>query len=418
MPIERETTPRPAILALLCLTAFGCSSAVAESTVAPQQAATQNFSAAELRAQGPEGLEVALRAYDKLQSGSEKEEQARLVDAVAGQRYATNSRLYWYTDFERAKEAAKSSGTPILSLRMLGRLDEDFSCANSRLFRTVLYPNEQVSKYLRKNFTLHWSSERAVPKLTVDFGDGRVLKGTIAGNSAHYVLSSDGMPVDVVPGLYSPKAFIKALEPSRRLAKNLGSGKDAIERVRKFHVAMDQKSAKAFAALPSKQNKALAPYRQRFVGKDLMAAEMLTMSKMVIEVPIARGLAAKAPTLDAKAVREAVTTSEPLDQRSRNLIVAMGPTDWGTEPAALQGAPLTAMLAELEQRVAADTLINRHGLHSLIHKLFIQDAGRDFETLNKLVYSDIFVTPADDPWLGMGVERGFTGLPGDGLAVH
>ena len=75
---------------------------------------------------------------------------------------------------------------------MLGKLTDEFSCANSRFFRTALYANKEISDYLRDNFVLHWQSVRPVPRVTVDFGDGRKLERTITGNSAHYVLDAAG----------------------------------------------------------------------------------------------------------------------------------------------------------------------------------------------------------------------------------
>src|SRR5207342_2855111 len=129
------------------------------------------------------------------------------IDQIGGQRTCTVSRLYWFTDLEKAKAEATRTHKPILSLRMLGKLTEEFSCANSRFFRTALYSNKEISDYLRDNFVLHWQSVRPVPKVTIDFGDGRKLERTLTGNSAHYVLASDGTPLDVLPGLYSPLAF-------------------------------------------------------------------------------------------------------------------------------------------------------------------------------------------------------------------
>jgi hypothetical protein len=70
-------------------------------------------------------------------------------------------------------------GKPILSLRLLGKLTDEFSCANSRFFRTVLYPNDEVSAVLRDRFVLHWRSVRPVPTVTIDFGDGRKLERTL-----------------------------------------------------------------------------------------------------------------------------------------------------------------------------------------------------------------------------------------------
>src|SRR4029453_17267832 len=119
------------------------------------------------------------------------------------------------TDLEQAKAEAARRGRPILSLRMLGKLTDEYSCANSRFFRTALYSNKEVSEFLRTNFVLHWQSVRPVPRVTIDFGDGRKLERTITGNSAHIVLAADGTPLDVLPGLYSPLAFRQHLWDAR-----------------------------------------------------------------------------------------------------------------------------------------------------------------------------------------------------------
>src|SRR5205085_2086469 len=137
-----------------------------------------------------------------------------------------------YTDLTAAKRAAVESGKPILSLRLLGTLDSEFSCANSRFFRTVLYANAEVSKVLSERFVLHWKSVRPVPKVTIDFGDGRVVERTITGNSIHYVLNTDGNVIDGIPGLYGPGAFREqldgALATKRRLDQTPTSERVAI----------------------------------------------------------------------------------------------------------------------------------------------------------------------------------------------
>src|SRR5687767_553990 len=107
---------------------------------------------AALRAEGQAGLQAFLSAHaDKLKSNrldlsspvSQKEdpEWERLraaLDQLCKQKDCYGSRLYWHTDIEQAKAAARASGKPILSLRLLGNLDEDLSCANSRFFRITL----------------------------------------------------------------------------------------------------------------------------------------------------------------------------------------------------------------------------------------------------------------------------------------
>src|SRR5690606_28767339 len=146
-----------------------------------------------LRAQGEAGLRALLDAYGKdiqTQLGGRPEmpptawkRLTAALDAVGQQKDCHASQLFWLTDFEQAKSASRKTGKPILSLRLLGKLNEEFSCANSRFFRTTLYPNPQVSSYLRENFVLHWKSVRPVPRVTIDFGDGRKVERTVTGNS-------------------------------------------------------------------------------------------------------------------------------------------------------------------------------------------------------------------------------------------
>jgi len=107
---------------------------------------------------------------------------------VAQQKNSYIAGLYWHTDLEEAKKASTAANKPILSLRLLGKLTDEFSCANSRFFRTVLYSNADVSEYLKEHYVLHWKSVRPVPKVTIDYGDGRKLERTLTGNSIHYVL--------------------------------------------------------------------------------------------------------------------------------------------------------------------------------------------------------------------------------------
>lgn len=380
--------------------------------------ANANATADELRAQGPAGLERALAAYDAA-TGAEREALALVVDRVAGQRYATHSRLYWHTELAAAKAAAARRGVPILSLRMLGRLDEDLSCANSRFFRVALYANQTVAAYLRDNFVLHWSSERAVPRATIDFGDGRVIETTVAGNSAHYVLDANGQPVDVVPGLYGPAAFIEALEPARAFAASVAGvgGDDRDQALIGYHAGRLQATTDRFGA-------GLSLITRR--GASLVDAERLTVSKAMVEMPVARGLGLGADVAGAAredavlAARMAGLVAQPvLDASSRALIAELAPTNWAHAGEALDGESLTQLIDRFQAQLAAETVINEAGIRYLVHSWFATgDAPRGFEALNARVYSELFRTPAADPWLGMSTAGVFTGLPADGVRVQ
>jgi hypothetical protein len=176
-----------------------------------------------LRAMGKDGLESLFVKYAGEikqfgETGSTNENWTRIaaaIDTVAMQRDAYASHLYWYTSIEHAKAEAKRTGKPILSLRLLGNLNEEFSCANSRLFRSILYSNSEIAKYLSENYVLHWKSVRPAPKVTIDFGDGRKIERTLTGNSIHYVLDANGQIIDALPGLYSPQSFLKFITGAR-----------------------------------------------------------------------------------------------------------------------------------------------------------------------------------------------------------
>src|SRR5262245_19444956 len=182
---------------------------------------------AELRVLGPAGLQTLLEAnrteIDRhiadptLKSTPEWLRITTALDGVSQQKDSYLSGLYWYTDISEARKAATAAGKPILSLRLLGKLTDELSCANSRFFRTVLYSNATVAQSLRDRFVLHWESVRPVPIITIDFGDGRKLQRTITGNSIHYILDNDGRLLDALPGLYGPPAFLRGLSEAETL---------------------------------------------------------------------------------------------------------------------------------------------------------------------------------------------------------
>lgn len=209
--------------ALIVTLVAACGAALAQ----PSQQRSQTLTASpalEVASQSkamPRGealLSALLSEYDRNPSDT----LARRIDSVAGQRDAVWSRLYWHRDLDSAKSAAAAEGKPILYLRLLGQLTDEYSCANSRFFRTVLYANPDVADLLRERFVLVWESERPVPVVTIDFGDGRVMKRTLTGNSIHYVLTPEGEVVDALPGLYDPVTFAGVLSDAANAALDTG----------------------------------------------------------------------------------------------------------------------------------------------------------------------------------------------------
>ena len=113
----------------------------------------------QLRYFGPQGLNAAVIARKIQAENGTDSRQLELIDQqldiIAGQKQAIACRLYWYKSLDAAKARSNELDRPILSLRMLGNLDEELSCANSRFFRQVLYTNPEIASLLRQRFILH-----------------------------------------------------------------------------------------------------------------------------------------------------------------------------------------------------------------------------------------------------------------------
>jgi len=461
--------PVKPLLALALCCALASFAAIAEDTprAAPEiQACSEAAEPAALgikalRAQGPAGLEALFKQYPKeveelrarpsadapLSPLAERVRYA--LDQVAQQKDAHSSGLYWYTSIEDARAASKTSGKPILALRMLGKLYEDCSCANSRFFRTALYANKEVSAYLKEHFTLVWTSERPVPKITIDFGDGRKLERTITGNSAHYILDAQGRVVDVLPGLYSPAMFMKLLKADEALALQTAPLEDKAVKAKlaQFHtaaaLALQKEWLDALQELkkqPDGEKAALAyanPAAARAKAdvssgkKDAPTAEEagpIAVSKVVVERPLlraARGMRTLGQSTDDATwaqLAERVVPDAALDAGSIALIRSKFPTAEAAEARAESKAevedPLVSTVRAFQYSIALDTVRNEYLLHSQIHAwLGSTNLYQHLDQLNDRVYAELFLTPKSDPWLGLVPANTYTGLDREGLLV-
>lgn len=410
-----------------------------------ENASESGAAIAALRRMGPAGLRAMFAVY-----GAEIERHARdasaakdggpewrrlsaALDAVSRQRDSYASALYWYTDLEQAKRAALESGRPILSLRLLGNLDEEFSCANSRFFRTVLYANREVSDALRGRFILHWKSVRPAPRVTIDFGDGRKLERTLTGNSIHYVLDSAGRVVDALPGLYGPQAFLRGLAQAEDLVKR-SKGLSEVEQIDlfyRYHTARINQTAADWSADVQKiggkvPNTVLARVSARRQNPTAMEVAPLAMTKAATEVNILRGITTDARELaaatdDAAWAKIAAlhAADARIDERSIALIRRHTPATSGDSGAGTASAPdqLSRIVENLERNMALDTVRNEYVLRNKVHAwLATGPRNTSVEQLNERVYAELFLTPGSDPWLGLYSPDAYTALENGGIS--
>lgn len=423
-----------------------------------------------LREAGPAGLDALFAEYAgevqrRLSSpaaGARRDDSewakiAEAIDSVSQQRDAFASRLYWHTDLEEAKRAARASGKPILSLRLLGKLSEEYSCANSRFFRTVLYANTSVSKFLRENFVLHWKSVRPAPRVTIDFGDGRRLERTVTGNSIHYVLDTEGWPIDALPGLYGPGAFTRELTRAAAAARDAArlGGEERNRFLFKYYngealrlmdaVRADSRSAGVRLPAETLQRETGGPPPKGTVTPlTVVPIATLAMSRamtktLVVEERIVRevtynftyrpGAMERAINEDGWAKLAGLHLADArMDAASVALLSAHNPY---TRPAAAgsktdadanaaTGANRFARaVANLERVMALDTVRNQYLMRPVLLRWFIEGAGlAGVDELNRRVYGELFLTPDSDPWLGLATPDSYTGLLNDGVVTN
>ncbi|HEX8914299.1 MAG TPA: hypothetical protein VF796_18270 [Humisphaera sp.] len=448
---------------------YGDTLPIAAARAADADPAVSDAAIARLRAAGPDGLKALMAAHaDAIARHAENPTAkdpawcnvATSIDRVAAQRDAWASGLYWYTDLEQAKAAAKAQNKPILTLRLLGTLDSDLSCANSRFFRTALYANKELSAYLRENFVLHWKSVRPVPKVTIDFGDGRVVERTITGNSIHYVLDADGLPVDGIPGLYGPAAFRARLESAATVSSRFGN-LDPERRWRKYaawHAEQDAAALRqwdedlkalgvpvAGRTLPADGTAVVveapaAPQPPKDQPPKALPAARLAVGKARAEVNLVRALTPSAEVLTAatddavwQRIAQRHAEESRLDAGSRTVVAAKQPAPRGrvaAAPNAAAAGPRAAakweqedpmfrvleLVGNFERSMAMDTVKNEYTFHRSIHQwLASAKAPPALEPFNDRVYAELFLTPSTDPWLGLAPADAYSAIDGEGL---
>jgi hypothetical protein len=401
-----------------------------------RQAVSSNPAEAEkaikiLREAGPSGLDSLLTTYAteiKQFTAGQKVENwspiARALDAVSKQKDSYASKLFWYTDLAKAKTEAQKTGKPILTLRLLGNLDEELTCANSRFFRAVLYPNAEISKTLREKFILHWQSVRPVPKVTIDFGDGRKIERTLTGNSIHYVIDLQGNLLEALPGLYSPQAFLSWLNESERVFQKSREIEDFIRDgfLREYYKLRVEKIRqdwqKDLAKVDGKTAQSLTKSKTELLeGQDLVAVSAMkarrnAMSKMIVETKTLRSITADNSILeedtsidDWRKIAAFYTEKSRIDTNSRAFIQRQTKTK--------DEAQLARLISNFESYLALDTVRNEYLYHGKLYEWMLTPQSLD--AFNDKVYADLFLTPKSDPWLGLYSPETYSAIENNGI---
>jgi hypothetical protein len=261
---------------------------------------------------------------------------------------------------------------------------------------------------------LHWQSVRPVPRIRVDFGDGRRIERTVTGNSIHYVLDADGAVIDALPGLRGAESFDSSLRAALEIAEK-GRGLRVADRTELYANA----HRRALTTLEARWNADLTK-----LGVDAFTFSVVRNGFSDVCDSPGESMG-RSQTDDVwRKIAELHRSEARLDASSRALLHAKNPT---AEEAGVRSlskhvveSPLLRAMRNLESSIALDSVRNEFLLHARIHQWLIEnpDSARDVEKFNRRVYAELFLTPDNDPWLGLAPADTLSALDDEGLVTH
>lgn len=83
----------------------------------------------------------------------------------------------------------------------------------------MLFSSDAIAGFINTHFEPCWESVRPVPIITIDFGNGTKLTRTLNGNIATSVCTPAGQVLDILPGVYTPDAYLRQLEQLALLSR-------------------------------------------------------------------------------------------------------------------------------------------------------------------------------------------------------
>lgn len=218
----------------------------------------------------------------------------------------------------------------------------------------MLLSNNLVGFYLKQNYVLCWNSLRPVPKVTIDFGNGRVLERTIKGNTAFHLCRADGTVVDSFPGVMEPEGFMAALEASRPLAR-----------------ATDE----------------VVLARHKMANREAEGPKLEAISKAVVEAPLVK-------VLEKPRAQPAVGLDQIVDLSAR-------PARKGE----VESRYLPGKGSLTKRALAADSEASFRVLRPAVHSLFAR--WGHLPSLSEFrgpLFKEVLQVDLDDPYLGLKVE--------------
>lgn len=218
----------------------------------------------------------------------------------------------------------------------------------------MLFSDEKIASYINQNFEPVWESVRPVPIVKIDFGNGQVITRTLHGNIATYLCTAHGTVLDILPGLYEPRAYLGKLDQLRLLSKYIEGQKQPAVALCDYH--------KQQADALSKNEPALT------------LAEVPDFRKILVEKPLKIVLS---KPINSDASREGSGTVAAIHEKTNV------PRD---------------DLSVLLQDTALNETLRRQAIHARLAKAVTAQPAQ----LTKWLYKNVLHADLDDPFLGLG----------------
>jgi hypothetical protein len=261
------------------------------------------------------------------------------------------------------------------------------------VLRAVLLSDTRVISFIRENFVACWQSVRPVPKVTIDFGNGKTLKRTLGGNTVIEVRLPDGRVVDAFPGLYTPEDFLKEAGETLALVRSLEPG-----------------STEESAAV-------LAWHRARGMGRPRVPIP-ISLEKSMVESPLLRALRANpgAPVPTDLLMRELGRAGPAIEAAEEPKAALTRISRWledvSKQPATVEQLrqrflplpegrrPTPEQLGEMALQI--DSRTNRDWVRPAVHLLFTAyDRLPQDHACRDTVFRQLLHLPVEDPYLGL-----------------
>jgi hypothetical protein len=268
----------------------------------------------------------------------------------------------------------------------------------------VLFSDDEISALINDQFEPVWVSVRDVPTVTIDFGQGNIIKRTLHGNVATYVCESNGQVLDVLPGIYAPQAYQQQLRQlvmlhrfvQQQTAHLSGSPEADVQQAAKY-VLQSYHEQRANAIQSDEDFQLGVEYT---AGRSIMGIER---SIKVVLNPVkrmqARG-ASRATVFYDKDALTLLTSSE--DQESGLMRQRINRTVSQVKTAEIVSPESDRVATREAAELAEDTRINENQRRLLIHGYLAKSDRLNPDQMKKWLYREVLHADLDDPYLGLG----------------